>query len=548
MNESSFEFRDWTCLVPRQWLIEVPPLCYTRFWVRVHRAKKHWRHVDLTAGSQVPPQSTTSPSGFTLACGHPGSTPTVHVRMAAVFLVVVCVCDSQCRRAAQSLRGEGAVRTVAVVGGGLAGMSVAYHAAAVDPAVGIAIFDVAEPGAGGASAAAAGLLHPLTTRGGMIWRGAKSFESASRLVMQTQAHAHAHSGPELQESPFCFAHGVLRVARTDAQAATYRASVDRALHQGVCADGEPELFGWVDAARARELIGTGAPADCAGGVWCPRGLCVDAPAYLRALWAMTRHTARSALWCREQVSSISDLCEAFDLVVVAVGAASAHVHGLEDLPLSLVRGQTLCWPQAPPEACPRVGVLGGQYLVPLGETEAESGASAAGGVRVIGGATFEPIDGPAGASAPADAPDKALAELRAQLEKLWPLHGLRSEQVPHLFGSGVRAVPPRTQLGSVPLTGRIPGHERNAWYVAGLGGRGILYHAELGRTVALAALRDDEDELIGETRAQISGPAEVTGLKSRHRSIDAHGHMPSPQPLHRRQDDCGHPSAAALSS
>ncbi|KAG8470280.1 hypothetical protein KFE25_008701 [Diacronema lutheri] len=402
--------------------------------------------------------------------------------------------------AARRLRERGVTRTLAIVGGGLAGMSVAHHAAAADANVGIAVFDVAEPGEGGASAAAAGLLHPLTTRGGLIWHGVESFQSAAQLVAQTQARSGAQ---------FCFARGVLRVARSEAQATTYRAAAERAIRQHALtvSDGDVEggeLLCWVDAARARELIGAdAAPADCAGGVWCARGLCVDAPAYLRALWAATCEAAACALWVVHPVHSLDAACAHFDAVVVAVGAASASVRGLEALPVSLVRGQTLCWPDVPLPLCPRVGVLGGQYLVPLGgdsgRVPAADGRAATGGAaRVVGGATFEPLSAGAAPLGSADASTVALAELCEELAQLWPMSAQVAEGSgpPRPHGMGVRAMPPRTRLGSVPLAGRVPGHERNAWFVAGLGGRGLLYHAELGRTVALAALADDDGALL----------------------------------------------------
>ncbi|KAJ1633258.1 FAD dependent oxidoreductase [Pavlovales sp. CCMP2436] len=393
---------------------------------------------------------------------------------------------------ARSLREGGAARTLAVVGGGLAGMSVAFHATQLDSSVGVAIFDAAKPGEGGASAAAAGLLHPLTKRGGLIWRGVESFDSAARLVQRTQAHAdeaHAPGPPQ----PFCFEHGVLRVARSEAQAKMYEDSAAKARWR--CADSPhaAEHFSWVDGQQARALIGeAAAPSDCAGGVWCARGLCIDAPSYLRALWAATAEAAASARWCVVEVRALAELCAQFDAVVVAVGAASANVPGLEKQPLSLVRGQTLCY-RMPVEACPRVGVLGGVYLVPLED--------APGGRRVIGGATYEPLGMGAEAEVEvdADAPSAALADLRVQLGLLWPPSEGAQLKGGRLHGSGIRAVPPRTHR--VPLTGRVPGTE-NAWFVTGLGGRGLLYHAELGRTVAAAALTNDNGALLSETTAK----------------------------------------------
>ena len=46
--------------------------------------------------------------------------------------------------------------SVAIVGGGLAGVSVAYHLLARQPRTNITVFDKADPGMGGASAVAGG--------------------------------------------------------------------------------------------------------------------------------------------------------------------------------------------------------------------------------------------------------------------------------------------------------------------------------------------------------------------------------------------------------
>jgi glycine/D-amino acid oxidase-like deaminating enzyme len=59
--------------------------------------------------------------------------------------------------------------------------------------------------------------------------------------------------------------------------------------------------------------------------------------------------------------------------------------------------------------------------------------------------------------------------------------------------SGVRALPPRTRIGPVPLAAQLPSPPgRSWWVVAGLGARGLVYHAWLGRLLAAAALADDE--------------------------------------------------------
>ena len=75
---------------------------------------------------------------------------------------------------------------------------------------------------------------------------------------------------------------------------------------------------------------------------------------------------------------------------------------------------------------------------------------------------------------------------------------------------GVRANPPRSSLGSLPLVGRVRlrdgnrrGVERekkNWWYVGGLGARGLVYHGVLGAIVADAALTGDDARVPPELR------------------------------------------------
>lgn len=68
----------------------------------------------------------------------------------------------------------------AVVGAGFAGLATAYHLTAFGSDV--TIFDPSEVGTGGASSVAAGLLHPLTPRGKLIWKGEEGFVAAKELI------------------------------------------------------------------------------------------------------------------------------------------------------------------------------------------------------------------------------------------------------------------------------------------------------------------------------------------------------------------------------
>lgn len=63
---------------------------------------------------------------------------------------------------------------------GFAGLATAYHLAAFGSDV--TVFDPQEAGAAGASSVAAGLLHPLTPRGKLIWKGEEGYKAAKHLI------------------------------------------------------------------------------------------------------------------------------------------------------------------------------------------------------------------------------------------------------------------------------------------------------------------------------------------------------------------------------
>ena len=81
-------------------------------------------------------------------------------------------------------------RSVAIIGGGLAGLAVTYHLMELtkhldesSPCT-VMILDEAEVGEGGASGAMGGLLHPLTPRGKKLWM-VRMFFYAERLVLSS---------------------------------------------------------------------------------------------------------------------------------------------------------------------------------------------------------------------------------------------------------------------------------------------------------------------------------------------------------------------------
>lgn len=70
--------------------------------------------------------------------------------------------------------------SVVVPPAGFAGLATAYHLARFGSDV--TVFDPNEAGAAGASSVAAGLLHPLTPRGKLIWKGEEGYKAAKQLI------------------------------------------------------------------------------------------------------------------------------------------------------------------------------------------------------------------------------------------------------------------------------------------------------------------------------------------------------------------------------
>ena len=226
---------------------------------------------------------------------------------------------------------------IAIVGGGLAGLATAYHLldAGSAPLRAVHVYDPCPPGCGGASAVAAGLLHPFTPRGREIWRGRDGFE-ASRALLARCAAASQDGGGD-----FCASSGLLRLALDDAQEELLRGVTAAA---GGAYDEAMEQH-WRSVAEAVSQAGSAVGASARGASFAPAALSVDTPAYLRALWRLCQAIAAEGggggdggggvevRWCERGVASLAELQAhavdegggAYDAIVVAMGSRAAEV-------------------------------------------------------------------------------------------------------------------------------------------------------------------------------------------------------------------------------
>lgn len=377
--------------------------------------------------------------------------------------------------------------SVGVIGGGLSGLATAYHLAQSGRVHSLTVYDEAPgPGIGGASAVAAGLMHPFTPRARFIYRGLEGFAATTALLRAAESQ-HPASLPSLYSTaPIlrpCFSPEDLETWAEGSKKHPEWLEMEtpaeyqrRQGHQG----------GGGDSAKAEDDLDLGRPL----GVAVMKGtVTIDTAAYLRALWLAVREKASTqpsadgtdgtcqCEWRHERVSSLTEVSAQHDVTVVAAGVGVPSLWSapsLERLGLKYVRGQNLVYPLRL-----RHAVLAGDYVVPCAGGEAG---------HVLAGATHE-YGSVAELVASRSQPDAAAAEalvgerLAALLPALRALRPLRAT-------CGVRVVAPRSNLGKLPLIARHDSLE-NAFLLTGLGARGIIHHALMGSYLAAAIVAGD---------------------------------------------------------
>jgi glycine/D-amino acid oxidase-like deaminating enzyme len=418
----------------------------------------------------------------------------------------------------------------------------------------IELFDAHGLGAGG-SGAAAGLLHPYTPRGKLLWQGLPAFQASLDLVNAAEeARTAVVDTKGLENSKkrrqFVWRHGLLRPARTAKQAKDFSkapSSTSGSSSSLVCAaqsiETYEELLQLVPGLDPKILF----PAkenDRASpvGFYVEQAVVINPRDYLLALWESCLLHARassplaSAQLCQNRsILSLTELESQdgpFDGIVVAAGAAvnsiieTAGVLELDlcqgytldiELPLPLAEQQqeekkegktnsSLAYPAGAP------GLLGSPYISPQGTH------------KLVVGATQQhecALEDAVAALGPASLQKKDSKEWKIAVDalvpnaaQLWPPVGDTSWQVATVR-SGYRALPQRTAEGSIPYAGKLKlknnttisrstaiaaddsssSSNQNWWVVGGLGARGLVYHGWLGKLVAEGMVEKSDEQV-----------------------------------------------------
>ena len=253
---------------------------------------------------------------------------------------------------------------------------------------------------------------------------------------------------------------------------------------------------WVSRAEAEYLAGRDTIGHkFQGALYSDAAITVDTPAYLRALWSVCAETGR-ARWESRQVKSLAEIDRNYEVLVIAAGAGSLLIQGLDHLPLKPCRGQSL---EVRNDGGLKTPLIAGKYAVPVGPSEPDGTRP-----RLLIGASFE-YDGE-NCHRP---PDVQAAEecLRSPLSDM---HPPIAEAPVERVRAGVRALPRRTHNGYVPLVDLLPSDKLSSthtqddlpqtWIFTGLGSRGLTHHAFLGRRLARAILSGDVSAVPSEAR------------------------------------------------
>lgn len=326
---------------------------------------------------------------------------------------------------------------IAVIGAGFCGMASAWHLSQHSYTE-VVIFDP-KGIAQGTSSIAAGLLHPYVgAHAKLNWRGLEGMQATSQLL---------DAAENALETPVCSRKGMLRLATNQQQAADF----------SNCAKKYEDVH-WRTSRECQSAVPLLSDYP---GIFVNSAIAVDSASYLKGLWLDC--SRRNVTLQQTAVTSLAQLHD-YDCIIVTMGAATNILPELAHLQIRSTKGQVLefAWPKdLPPLPFP---LNSHAYLLmhPNNQT-------------CIAGATFEKQFSDLEPDV-----EKAKADILPKVREFFPLIDTLD-----LINcrAGVRAGTPDRK----PLLSQI---SDKCWVLAGMGARGLLYHALFAKELAGLILRN----------------------------------------------------------
>ncbi|KAJ0965873.1 hypothetical protein J5N97_027011 [Dioscorea zingiberensis] len=397
-----------------------------------------------------------------------------------------------------SIRGNSCSARYAVLGAGFAGLSVAWHLlqnSLKDSNLCIDIYD--EVGIGGAaSGVSGGLLHPYSPKVKVLWRGAECWNECLKLLMVAERAIEAR-GPDrigqdssffYMDEPIVCRRGILRTIMSEKNVEIMKENVRSCL--------ENCNLQLLDKDAAQNLVPhLHVPLNAA--VYMPHALNIRPVHYLQALFDACKNLADELCvsFCKkvevnlhkEPISTLHELAGRYDAIIICLGAKVDMLPEFSGkLPLRACRGVVAQLKLS--------SDVGEEYSCSSPSILSDAWLSFQGPRSVLMGSTWDWASKNYSSSVSEEEASRALEELLPKASAVypsireWTFVGARA---------GLRAMPPLTTLGSLPLLGCVNDALRETdkcmyWLFGGLGSRGLLYHAFLGKLMAKAVISCDE--------------------------------------------------------